>query len=817
MGSEQKDRQQANPFSGFVPTPSLSPDGATALLENLRIHQIELELQNEELRNTQAALETERSRYFALYELAPVGYLTLDEKGAILQANLRAATLFALDRSSLIRTMFTSLVSPADQDAYYFSRKSLLRSADPQVCTLKMVRTDGSPFWAQLEMSLGRESDPPVCRIVALDVTERKLAEQRFDAFMTNTPAPCAIVDEAGSYVYANPAMQKLAGRDQQSITGKTFADLWPAALAEKMAQSHRLALSEGKLTTETISLEVLGQERTFQVMRFPFAGPNGSVLIGSTAVDVTEREYLEQALRAGKKAAEEATAAKSQFLSTMSHEIRTPLNGVIGMAGLLINTDLSEEQLSYARIVADSAEALLRLVNDILDFSKLEAGKLDLDETSFDLESLIEDGLDLMSFRAREKCLELACWYPAGAPRRFVGDAARLRQVLTNFLSNSIKFTYSGYVLVEVEADKPLGAVSNVRLSIHDTGIGISKSNLAHLFENFRQADSTIARRFGGTGLGLSIVKQIIELMGGELAVKSVEGEGSTFSCRIPLKLDLTHVASPVEPTPLAGLSVLVCGSPQITRFVVSEWCQRWGMTVEQCGVAHLREVLSSAALDCREFQIVIVDGNFSEMSQAVSDVRLSASHPCPRLVLLSADPSEKIKDLPADAVLSIPIRAGILAQNLRNLVDRTPIKPAPLANTISPVIGSGAPAVLHRVLVVDDNAINQKLACALLSKLGCELDTADNGEEAIEKIALTDYELIFMDCVMPTMDGFAAAAAIRRLNGKCSTVPIVALTASATIEDRDRCLAAGMNDFLTKPIRSEQLAACLEKWIVA
>jgi PAS domain S-box-containing protein len=825
------------------------------LLEELRIHQIELEMQNEELRRAQADLEHSRARYFDLYDLAPVGYITVDDQGAIVEMNLRASTLFGANRSALGHRTFAQSIAPEDQDLYFLTRKRLLQTGEEQSCELRMTRLNLPPFWARLKMSLATEGNACVSRIVIVDVTELKLAEQRFEAFMQFSPAGASIVDENGHYLYVNPAMKRHTDRDAGTWVGKTFSDVWPAATAQRLKQRHSVSLLSGAVTTESETLQVGSQERTYQVLRFPFAGANGTKLVGSISLDITERQRLEELrvanfkLAAEKQVAEDATRAKSQFLSAMSHEIRTPLNGVIGMAGLLLQTDLSAEQLGYAHIVADSAEALLGLVNNILDFSKIEAGKLELEETSFDLECLIEDVLDLMSFKAHEKSLELACWYPAAAPRVFVGDAGRLRQILMNFLSNAIKFTPAGYVLVEVqvsakgadarrqtaddqtvsldsaphptpvlrdfsETDPVEGRPVAVRISIHDTGIGIPKENLKHLFTRFSQADPTISRRFGGTGLGLSIVKQIGELMGGELGAISMEGEGSTFYCELPLKVDGVPSRLPLNDDRLAGVSVLVSGGQQIARFVVSEWCQRWGMNVKESDLTGVSRALEVAAAEGRPFQMVIIDGPIDALSAALRAVRSYDSSPTPKIVLLSSDPLEKTKELVADAVLLTPVRTKVFREKLCDLVPgaHTPSLPGPQLSSHAPLLP--AKPASFKVLVTDDNAVNQKLACALLARLGCEVDTADDGLAALQKVSEQDYGLILMDLVMPEMDGFAATTAIRNLNGKCSVVPIVALTASATKEDREHCFAVGMDDFITKPIRSEQLAQCLAKW---
>jgi two-component system sensor histidine kinase/response regulator len=833
-------------FGGDLDRPAKQED--SGLLEELRIHQIELEMQNEELRRAQADLENSRARYFDLYDLAPVGYITVDDRDAVIEMNLRASALFGANRSALARRGFTQSIAGEDQDIYFSARKELLRTGDRQVCELRMARVNLPHLWARLEMSLAQEGGASVLRVVIVDITERKLAEQRFEAFMRFSPAGASIVDEEGRYVFVNPAVTRHIDRDPESWIGKSFAEVWPAATARWLKERHAVSLRSGAVTTDSETLRVGSQERAYQVLRFPFAGANGTKLVGSIWLDVTERQRLEELrvanvkLATEKKVAEDATHAKSQFLSAMSHEIRTPLNGVVGMAGLLLHTDLTAEQRGHAQIVADSAEALLGLVNNILDFSKIEAGKLELDETSFDLERLIDDVLDLMSFKAHEKSLALACRYPIAAPCRFLGDAGRLRQILMNFLSNAIKFTPAGHVLVEVDvtaegadADRQIaiaGALDGapvlrhvaedavverravVRFAIRDTGIGIPKENLKHLFTRFSQADPTIARRFGGTGLGLSIVKQIVELMGGQLGATSVEGEGSNFYCELSLKID------PVQPRPLgddgrlAGACVLVAGGQHIARLIVSEWCRGWGMNVAECEVDELSRITDGAATEGQPFQIVIINGDHNTLLAMSSAVRSHGGAGAPKLVFLVSDPLEKTRELVADAVFSTPLRARVFYEKLCELTAG-----ARLQSLSGPRLSYRKPAAVakageFKVLVTDDNPTNQKLTCALLARLGCDVDTADNGVAAVQKISQQEYGLVFMDCVMPEMDGFAATTAIRSLAGKGANVPIIALTASATIEDREHCFEVGMNDFISKPIRSEQLARCLAKW---
>jgi PAS domain S-box-containing protein len=781
---------------------------ALILLEQFRIQRMELEMQNEELRRVQADLEASHARYFDLYHLAPVGYITVNDSGLIIESNLRAARLFGVDNLALNNRHFARSVANTDTDLYYLTHRRLVQSGAPQVCELKLKRHNGSIFWARLEMSLAPNGALEDIRIIIIDISDRKLAEQRFDAFMEHTPALASIVDEAGRYVYVNAALQRYSGRHAEAWRGKTFSEVWPPAVAMRMEEQHARALENGEITSQTETLPLSSFELVGQVLRFPFAGPNGQRMVGSLSIDVTEHHRLESALReanrqlaAEKNTAERATRAKSHFLSAMSHEIRTPLNGVVGMAGLLLQTTLTSEQAGYARIVSESAEILLGLVNDVLDLAKIEAGKLELEESPFDLESLVEEALSLVSFKAHEKSLQLACRYHHEAPRLFLGDAGRIRQILSNFLSNAVKFTQAGHVLLEVDAVECATGVCTLRLAVTDTGIGIQSENLTHLFTRFGQADAKVAARYGGTGLGLSIVKQLVEIMGGEVGAHSFEGRGSTFYCTLPLRVQQTTTA-PTHPADGAfrGIPVLIAAGDRIGGSAVAEICRRWEMKVRQCDFAEIPELLA-----CSRYQLVIVDGDLPSLRQATLQVKTT------KLLLISSDTREKTRDLVADAILYTPVRASLLRETLSQLVSHPS---APLVIPNHSVEGAHHRLPSFRVLVADDNAINQKLACALLKKMGCVADTADDGLAAVEKVRSKNYDLVLMDCVMPQMDGFEATIAIRNLAGPCAAIPIVALTASVTNEDRDRCLAAGMTDFLPKPVRLRHLEECLLKW---
>jgi PAS domain S-box-containing protein len=807
-GRRRKLREKNRELSGRF-AESAKNESHRIIVEQLRIQQVELEMQNEKLRRVRDDLEASHERFFDLYELAPVGYVTLDANGLVVQANLRAASLLGKTRSALRGRLFPEYAFGRDSDLCYEAYQRLKTAGEPQVCELRLRRAGDAPFWARLEMSLSQQKQ--LCLIVILDISERKLAEQRFDAFLQHSPLATSILDEEGRYVDVNPAMMRHTERSKSGWVGRSIFEVWPAGVRERLKRQHAQVLATNASISSMETLPLGNQSCIQEVIHFPFQGPRGKKLVGCITFDMTERLRLETALREAnsqlateKEAAEESTRAKSRFLSAMSHEIRTPLNGVIGMAGLLRDTPLNGEQQAQLRVVVDSSELLLRLVNDILDLSKIEAGKLELERSSFNLEDVVEDTLRLLSFAAREKSLELACWYPAEIPHQFSGDAGRIRQVLVNLISNAVKFTGAGHVVVEVEATAAPGGRWLVGIAVRDTGIGVPREKQGVVFDSFRQADASIFNRFGGTGLGLAIVKQIVELMGGTVSLSSVEGQGASFRCEIPLEAE-GGAGEPVADV-LQGVRVMICGTAGQRPPVTAKWCVRWGMQVSLCHAADsLRQQVEKDG--CR---LVILEGEPEAWREALAGVRSLGSGARPKVVLVSTGSAWSGDGV--DALLVSPLASRVLRQKIGELLGGAVVQP--LARMPEERGGDVRPETRWRVLVTDDNVVNQKVAAGLLARLGCEVDIADGGRAAIAKVSQKDYDVVFMDCVMPEMDGFETTVAIRKLAGKLGRVPIVALTASATTKDREKCLAVGMDDFLTKPIRVERLQACLVQW---
>ena len=627
---------------------TVSQEELAQTLHDLQVHQVELEMQNEELRRTQEELETLRSRYFDLYELAPVSYITVSETGMITEANLTAADLLGATRGELLRLAFNRFIRREDQDIFYLQSKELLSSGTRQEFDLRMRRQDGTPFTGHVAATASHdESGAPLFRLVVNDITGQKqieagllASEEKYRSLIDSIIDCVWEVDAEGRFTFLSARFQDITGIPPEEFIGKTPLDIFRGEESSNFVAGFLAAVADRRPFT-AVDVIIRHDDRKqiiAEVSAEPIFSPDGLFLgMRGLTRDVSGRKKYERELHEARQAAEAANRAKSEFLANMSHEIRTPMNAIIGLGHLALKTDLTPKQLDYLEKITSSGERLLNLLNDLLDFSKIEAGKVELEVIPFPLRTSLERLLGLVGVTAAGKGLQLRLSLDEKAPEFLIGDPHRLEQVLLNLLGNAVKFTSFG----EIELTVRLLSFEEERLvlefSVKDTGIGMTPEQTVRIFSPFIQADGSTTRRYGGTGLGLNICQRLIELMGGEISVTSEPGWGSIFSFTAVFRRGeippVVEVVPALGVSALSGLRVLIVEDQDINRQVLQELLQHAGITVELA--CDGQEALDLAAR--MEFDAVLMDLQMPVMDGYEATRQLRLKWPADRLPIIA------------------------------------------------------------------------------------------------------------------------------------------------------------------------------------
>ncbi|MEO5358164.1 MAG: response regulator [Nitrospirae bacterium YQR-1] len=792
--------------------------------------QFELKTLNEELENKvrerTKELQASEESYKVLFENTFSGFYRFSPEGKFLSINPAFTTMLGYSSKDELLTFCQDL------SCQYFKRKdyekfmeALKNNASIKDFVSHLKKKDGSELIIEQNIRVVKNEagQPQYYEGFINDVTECKRAEAqliKLSSAIIQSPVAVIITDIDGKIDFINPKFCEVTGYSRQEVTGKNprflqsgktspevYANLWETIRAGETWQGELLnKRKNGNYYWNSITVS-------------PIKDADGTIThYLSVNEDITQRKEVEEALRKAKEASEVANRAKSEFLANMSHEIRTPMNAIIGMSGLVLDTPLQPEQKEYIEIVLNSANSLLTIINSILDFSKIESGKLELEEITFDLRDLIENICDPLSIQAHKKGLELSYYIRQGVALKLIGDPARLGQIIINLIGNALKFTEKGEISIGVDTEPGYDSGQSVMLhfTVADTGIGIPAAKFKYIFENFSQADGSMTRKYGGTGLGLAISKQLVTLMGGEIWLQSAEGKGSTF--HFTSKFFLSAVSECAEPLCFDHARVLIScdftSSCSIIRDILE--CSD-NEVIEAKGADDTFKKLEDAKAAVTPYDIVFIDvrlagiGGFKMAERIINDPAIPSSV----VMMLNSNQRsgdvERCKEIGVSSYLIKPIKHRELIKTMEELLK----KPLPKIEAVTEQLKLQPAATdisALRILLVDDNLTNRVVAKGIMKKHGYSITEAEDGQKAVALLSEGLFDIVLMDVQMPVMDGFEATRIIKATEST-RHIPVIAMTAHAMKEDRQRCLDAGMDDYITKPIRAAELVEMIER----
>ena len=749
----------------------------------------------------------------------PDPVLVKDENHRTIAVNEAHCRLAGLTAAQILRVDGIDPTPPDELAIYHAHDDRVLASSGPVENESLLTAADGVRHVISSKKVAHRLPSGKRIIIGTLrDITERKQIEAQLQHeqallrhLLDTIPDPIFYKDRQGIYLGCNRAFEALTGCKAQDIIGKTPGDLFHGVAEAFVTQDHLVLEEQRTLRVEQSVTYPDGHQALLDTLLTPFHAPDGALLgLLGISRDITERKAAEEALRSAKEAAESANQTKSTFLSTMTHELRTPMNGVLGLTGLLLDTELNPEQLDLVNTIRVSGDTLLALINDILDFSKIEANKLELEIHNFNLRHCIEESLDLVASQATAKGLTLAYLVDPGIPAQIEQDSTRVRQILANLLSNAVKFTEQGEIVVRVQG-RPHATGWELHFYVQDSGMGIPADHLGMLFESFSQLDASTTRRFGGTGLGLAISKRLAELMGGVMWVESEVGRGSTFHFTLQAHPSTTQSAYlDVDRLNLRGRRVLIVEESAAVRAFLRQQLSAWDIETYTVDIFAEDPIVLLAGY----YDVVILDSGLAPLKSMHLLTRLQQQHAALAIILLLplGERLPATLQRPHLAAVTKPIHCAQLHDALVTAISgqataRRPTTPHPTSDVQM--------AQRHplRILLAEDNLINQRVAIGILAKYGYRADVAADGVEVLAALDRQSYDLILMDVNMPTMDGLTATRSIRSSLPQSKQPYIIALTANGMHEDQARCLSAGMNSYISKPIQVEELIAALEQ----